>query len=445
MAIFARQALLPEGVAREVRVSFAEGRISEVETAARPRPGDQQVDYLLPGMANLHSHCFQRGFSGLSERRGASEDSFWTWREVMYAFALQLNPDQMQAIAAMACVEMLEAGYARLGEFHYLHHDPEGRRYADPAEMARRIFAATRDTGIGLTLLPVFYAHGGFGPKPAGSAQRRFLHDPDAYLRLIEACEAEAQAGERVGMAPHSLRAVEISQIRALQAALPGRQMHIHIAEQQQEVEECRAFCGTTPVDYLMRHIEIDTSWTMIHATHLTGAECEALAQSGAVAGLCPVTEANLGDGLFGAEAWLAAGGRIGIGTDSNVEITLAGELRLLEYGQRLKSQRRNALSQGGSTGLRLFNAALQGGAQSLGAPAPGITPGAAADVFALRDPFGMEGEAWPDRWIFGRDLQISDSWVAGRHLVQQGRHIARDKVERDYAKVLRELLATAR
>lgn len=441
--IFATQAMLADGWAHDVRVTLADGRIAAITSGGAPAPGDERVDCLIPGMANLHSHAFQRGMAGLAERRGDSADSFWTWREVMYRFALGLTPGQMQAIAELAYVEMLEAGFTRVGEFHYLHHDRDGRPHADPAEMSLRILAAAEGTGIRLTHLPVFYAHADFGGAAPGEGQRRFIHAPDAFLRLLQALDAAmTRPGDVLGFAPHSLRAATSGEIAALLDARPAGPVHIHVAEQTREVEDCLARHGQRPVERLLAGHPVDGRWCLIHATHLTAEERQGIAASGAVAGLCPITEANLGDGLFPAPEFLAEGGRIGIGTDSNVEITLAGELRLLEYGQRLLRRQRNVLALGpGSTGGALFRAALAGGAQALGAPAAEIAPGAPADLLALADATGPapEGDTWLDRLAFGRGVAPATVWVAGRAVVRDGRHHDRDAVLNRFHAALRD------
>ncbi|WP_163851365.1 formimidoylglutamate deiminase [Pseudooceanicola aestuarii] len=440
--IFAKHALLPSGWAENVRLTQAAGQLTAVAPGSRVAPGDVRVDALVPGMPNVHSHAFQRGFSGLTETRGTGPDSFWTWRETMYRLALSVTPEDVQALAEMAYVEMLEAGFTRVGEFHYLHHDTDGGRYADPAELSLRIFAAAQETGIALTHLPVFYAHGGFGPVAADAGQRRFLHDPTAFATLVAGCVALLdRPQDRVGWAPHSLRAVTGGELAELCAALPGRIVHLHIAEQQREVTECRTALGARPVEWLLDNAPVGPRWCLVHATHLTGAETARLADSGAVAGLCPVTEANLGDGLFPAPDFLSRGGRIAIGTDSNLRIDVAEELRLLEYGQRLHHQQRNVLARpGGSTGHRLFVEAAKGGAQALDAPSPELAEGAPADMVALHDPHGAAtgGDQMLDRWIFGRDVAVSDVWAAGRHLVRDGAHVARARIAEQFARVLR-------
>lgn len=444
--LYARQALLTDGWHRGIRLTIKDGLIARVDTETRPLPSDVSVDTLLPGMPNVHSHAFQRGFSGLAERRGTGRDSFWTWREIMYRFALSVTADDMQTLAEMAYIEMLEAGYTRVGEFHYLHHAVDGRPYDDPAEHSVRIFAAAHETGIALTHLPVFYRHGGFGPQDADDGQRRFLHDVDAFIALVAACDRLAvRPQDRVGYAPHSLRAVTGAELHALAEALPGRKVHIHIAEQTREVDDCLVFTGARPVEWLYDHAEVTADWCLIHATHLTETERQRVVSSRAVAGLCPVTEANLGDGLFPAEAFLTEGGAMALGTDSNIRIDLAEELRALEYGQRVTRHARNVLAPAnGSTGARLFTSALAGGAQALDAPARGLEIGAPADMIALRDPLDLaqDGESMLDRWIFGRDVGVETVWAMGRAVVQDGRHVSRDTIRLRFAKVLRRILA---
>ncbi len=443
--IFARLALLPSGWQENVRVRLKGSLIDTVAPQSAAQAGDTKVDYLTPGLSNLHSHAFQRGMAGLAERRGASADSFWTWRDVMYSFALTLNPDEMQAIAAMAYVEMLEAGFTRVGEFHYLHHAPDGR-YANPAEMSLRIIAAAEASGINLTHLPVFYAHADFGGKPPHQGQRRFIHDIDGFARLISLCRAAmTRPLDRLGLAPHSLRAVTGDELSHLLNILPAGSIHIHVAEQVREVEDSVAYSGQRPVEWLLAHAPVDARWCLIHATHLTPAERQGIASSGAVAGLCPITEANLGDGLFPAVEFQAEGGAIGVGTDSNVNITAAGELCLLEYGQRLTRRQRNVLAGGeGSTGAALYAACLRGGAQALGANPAQIAAGAAADLVALADKAVLPpaGDQALDRWIFTGGVSVADVWAAGNHVVHGGRHAARAQVEQAFAKTLRGVLA---
>ena len=444
-------ALLPDGWAEGVRLRVAGGQIAQVETGVAPGPGEARHGPVVPGLPNLHSHAFQRGMAGLAEVRGPAADSFWTWREVMYRFLERLGPDEMEAIAAQAYVEMLEAGFTRVGEFHYLHHDRDGQAYADPAEMAARIAAAADATGLGLTLLPVFYAHSGFGGAAPTSAQGRFINDIDSFSRLLEACRGAVAGltGAVVGVAPHSLRAATPDELTALVALAGDRPIHIHIAEQIQEVQACQAWSGRRPVEWLLEHAEVDARWCLVHATHVTPAETLALAGGGAVVGLCPITEANLGDGLFPALDFVTAGGRFGVGSDSNVLIDAAEELRVLEYGQRLARRTRNVLAgaPGESTGAALYRAALAGGGQALGVGAPRLAVGEPADLVSL-DPdhpvlAGRRGDALLDSWIFaGRREVIDGVWRAGVQWVSGGRHRARDAVAARYRQVLEKVLA---
>jgi formimidoylglutamate deiminase len=443
------QALLPGGWARDVRLAVAGGMITQVQADCPARAGDERIAIALPGIPNLHSHAFQRGMAGLAEVNGQSADSFWTWREVMYRFLARLTPQDMLAIAAMAYVEMLETGFTRVGEFHYLHHDPDGAPYANPAEMAVALAAAAGETGIALTLLPVFYAHAGFGGQAPGAGQRRFITTPDGFARLREAAgRALGDLPDAVlGLAPHSLRAVTPDHLATLGAMAGEGPVHIHIAEQTREVEDCLAWSGQRPVEWLLDHAPVDARWCLVHATHMTEAETRALAATGAVAGLCPITEANLGDGLFPAQAFIAAGGRWGVGSDSNVLIDAAEELRWLEYGQRLAARGRNlfAAGPGGHTGAALLDGALAGGAQALGGQAA-LAVGAPADFVTLAADHPAlacrQGAALADGWLFaaGR-MGVDGVWRRGRRLVTAGRHHARGAVEARYRKALARLI----
>lgn len=451
MALWCEQAWLPEGWRNNVRLSVENGRISSVETGVEAAPGDDRHAVLLPALPNLHSHAFQRGMAGLAETAGASDDSFWTWREVMYRFVDRLDPDGMRAIAALAYAEMLESGFGRVGEFHYLHHDVDGRPYGDLSVMAQAIAAAAGETGIGLTLLPVFYAHSGFGGAAPTQGQRRFINDASRFANLLEGVR-EAVAGlddAVVGVAPHSLRAATAEELAEVAAMAAGAPIHIHIAEQIPEVEACLAWSGKRPVEWLFDHADVGEDWCLVHATHITDTERRAIVQSGAVAGLCPITEANLGDGLFPAREFVAEGGRFGIGSDSNVEIDAAAELRLLEYGQRLAHRGRNLLADGAgrSTGAGLYRGALVGGGQALGRPTSGIAAGESADLVSLkaRDPFfaGRTGDATLDSWIFGGGARLVDYvWRRGTKRVEGGRHIDRDAIDARYRAAMAKLFA---
>jgi formiminoglutamate deiminase len=448
MALWFGTALLPDGWASNVRLTVAGGCIASIELATDAQRGDDCHAIAIPGLCNVHSHGFQRGMAGLAEIRGPEGDNFWTWREVMYRFLDRLTPEQIEAITVLAYVEMLERGFTRVGEFHYLHNDPAGAPYVTAGELSERIVAAARETGIGLTLLPVFYAHSNFGGAPPNHGQRRFITNVDGFAKLVE-CGRKAIAAlpdANLGVAPHSLRAVTADELTAILPLANGGPVHIHAAEQTKEVDDCVAWSGARPVEWLLDHAEIDARWCLVHATHLTPEETLRLARSGAVAGLCPITEANLGDGIFPAREYLAASGRIGIGTDSNILIDAAGELRSLEYAQRLKFRARNVLAatEGRSTGREMFDAALAGGAQALGQPAFGLREGASADLLSLDGAdlslAGRRGDALLDGWIYA-GARIDCVWRAGRKVVEQGRHVSRDAIAARYRRALESVL----
>ncbi|WP_413868678.1 formimidoylglutamate deiminase [Albidovulum sp.] len=448
--LWAAQALTADGWAGDVRVTLdPAGRIAAVEEGA-PRAADHIVDILLPAPANAHSHAFQRAMAGLTERRGPNpRDTFWTWRELMFRFLDRLTPDHVEAIAAFVQMEMLEAGYATNVEFHYLHHRPGGRPYDDPAEMAGRIAAAAARTGIGLTLLPVHYQFGGCDSRPLGPGQIRFGTDRDGFARLHAASAAALKGlpGDcRIGVAPHSLRAVAPEAIADLAALAPEGPVHMHLAEQVAEVEEVRAALGARPVDWVLDHVGPDRRFTFIHCTQMEPGETERLARSGAVAGLCPITESSLGDGIFDGVRWLGAGGQIAVGSDSNIRIALSEELRTLEYSQRLRDRSRAVLATPEqSTGRRLFEAVARGGAVAAGRETGAIAPGLWADLVALDgghpDLEGRRGDTVLDTWIFaGNDRMVREVWSAGRHVVREGRHVARDGILAAYRRVMGDL-----
>ncbi|MDB5655505.1 MAG: formimidoylglutamate deiminase [Tardiphaga sp.] len=448
--LFFAQALLPTGWAHDVRIGFDAGHITSIAVGVSPQAGDGHHAIGVPGMPNLHSHAFQRGMAGLAEIRGTTADSFWTWREVMYRFVGRMMPDDIEAVAAQAYVEMLEAGFTRVGEFHYIHHDISGAPYDNVAELAERIAAATAATGIGLTLLPVFYAHAGFGGQAPNAGQRRFINDLDGFAKLMDASRHAVAGlpGAVVGVAPHSLRAVTPDELAALTPLGRGGPIHIHIAEQTREVEDCLAWSGQRPIDWLFDHAAVDRRWCLIHGTHATPGEIGRMAQSGTVAGLCPVTEANLGDGTFEAPDFIGQGGAFGIGTDSNVLIGVSDELRQLEYSQRLARRARNAVASEASpsTGRTLFDCALRGGTQALGIADVGLVEGASADIVAL-DPdnavlAARAGDAIFDSWIFAaRRSPVDAVWVRGRKLVSDGRHHVHQAVAQRFRTTLERLL----
>ncbi|NSZ19153.1 formimidoylglutamate deiminase [Agrobacterium vitis] len=444
--LHAKQALLPDGWAKDVRLTLKGRAISAIERGVEAKPGDERHEIVLPTMANLHSHAFQRGMAGLAELRGPDNDSFWSWRTVMYRFALTMNPEQMQAIATQLYVEMLEAGFGRVGEFHYLHHDRDGSPYANRAEMAERIVAASNETGIGLTLLPVFYAHSGFGGLAPNEGQRRFINDLDGFAELLDGAKRAASnlPGSITGIAPHSLRAVTPEELSALQQLSFDGPIHIHVAEQVKEVEDCVAWSGQRPVQWLLDNADLTARWCLIHATHMTDDETMRMAKSGAIAGLCPITEANLGDGTFNADVFLGQGGRFGVGSDSNILIGIADELRQLEYSQRLAHRARNVMAlPGGSTGRYLFDGAVNGGGAALMAES-GLVVGKPADVVSLKPhhDLGLSGDQILDSFIFANGAAVDCVWVGGTKQVEAGRHIARERVAVRFAGVMRELMA---
>ena len=434
-----------------MRVTLADGLITDVTTGTAPTADDARHRLAIPGIASLHSHAFQRGMAGLAETRGNVADTFWTWRETMYRFALSMTPEEVEAVATLLYAEMLEQGFTRVGEFHYLHHDRDGAPYANVAEMAERIAGAAATSGIALTLLPTFYAHSSFGGAAPHHGQRRFICSVDQFARLMAASRAAVRSlpGANVGIAPHSLRAVAPDELTAIVPLAEGGPVHIHVAEQTKEVDDCLAWSGSRPVEWLLKQAPVDHHWCLIHATHMTAGETEALAKSGAVAGLCPITEASLGDGVFPAREFVAAGGRFGVGTDSNVLVGVADELRQLEYAQRLKLRERNVLSGslGASTGRALFDAALAGGGQALAQPVVGLQKGARADIVTLDVTHpslaGRSGDAVLDGWIFAAGAGAIDCvWAGGDKVVEGGRHRLRQKSRENFNAAVRRLVA---
>jgi formimidoylglutamate deiminase len=455
-AWFAAEALLPDGWARNVRIEVdPRGDITRVATNAGAEGADRLAGPVLPGMANLHSHAFQRAMAGLTEIRAAPDDDFWTWRELMYRFVARLTPAQAQAIAAHLYIEMLRHGYTGVAEFHYVHNDGDGRPYADPAELLLAHLAAARDTGIAITLLPSLYAHANFGGKTLQARQRRFATDPTSVLAMVDKARKAAPGDPdvRTGVAPHSLRAVDPGQLDELLAGLrhidPTAPIHIHCAEQTKEVDDCIEWCGKRPVEWLLERMPVDRHWCVVHATHMTPGETRALAQSGATVGLCPSTEANLGDGIFPLLAYRSAGGRYGIGGDSHVSRDPAEELRLLEYTQRLSMRRRNLVVQEGlpAVGTTLWLEASQGGATALGREMGAIVPGQRADLVVLRgdhpDLAARSGDGIANSFLFSgtRDL-VADVMAGGKWVVRGGRHAGQDRAAAEFRAAVAALLA---
>lgn len=449
---FAERALLPSGWAKQVRIEVgADGVLMSVQAGASSDGAQKLNGPLLPGMPNLHSHAFQRAMAGLAEVAGNPNDSFWTWRELMYRLVGKISPEQLEVIARQLYIEMLKAGYTSVAEFHYVHHNTQGQAYADPVELSRRISAAALQSGIGLTMLPVLYTHSGFGGQAPNDGQRRFINSTGQYLDLQSRLKPllAAQPAQTLGLCFHSLRAVTPEQIATVLAASDKAcPVHIHIAEQQKEVDDCLAWSGRRPLQWLYENVEVDERWCLVHATHAEADEVTAMARSRAIAGLCLTTEANLGDGIFPAVDFLAQGGRMGIGSDSHVSLSVVEELRWLEYGQRLRDQRRNRLYGAAQpmVGRTLFDAALDGGAQALGQPVGELAVGKRADWIVLdgRDPYlaMADGDSILNRWLFaGGDRQVRDVMVNGVWVVQQGRHAGEEDSAEAFGRVLKELL----
>jgi formimidoylglutamate deiminase len=444
-------ALLPSGWARNVEIAVdAEGSIVDVRQVLRVDPRERRGAYAVPGMPNLHSHAFQRAMAGLAERRGgAGDDDFWSWREAMYRLAGAIDPDAQHAIAAQLQVEMLEAGYTAVCEFHYVHHGVDGSPLQPTTAMADAIVAAAADTGIGLTLLPVLYRWGGFGRVPLAPRQRRFGNTVDAYVALVEDLARHRGAQVELGIALHSLRAVAADEIAAVLAADPARggPIHIHVAEQLREVDDCFAATGRRPVAWLLDHAGVDARWCLVHATHVDADEICRAAASGAVVGICPTTEANLGDGVFPFPAWRAAGGRWGVGSDSHVSVSPVEDLRWLEYAQRLVHRVRNvaADSDEPSVGHTLWRESLAGGAQASGRALGAIAVGRRADLVVLDDAAaqfaGVPLAQVLDAFVFaGNRNLVRDVMVGGRWQVRDGRHRDRDAIAARYRAAIARL-----
>ncbi len=457
--LFTQTALLPTGWAKDVLLTWdATGKLTQVEPNTKPdKETPTAAGPLLPGLPNLHSHAFQRAFAGLTEFRGAAldgqQDSFWSWRTLMYRFAAKLNPAQFEAIATWLYIEMLEAGYTSVCEFHYLHHDTDGQPYADDAELALALLRAAKAAGIGLTLLPVLYQTSGFGGLPPGEGQRRFIRSTDSMLKLLQRlkplCEAQ---GSRLGLAPHSLRAVPPEGLREALAGLdaidPTAPVHIHIAEQTGEVDACLAWSGQRPVDWLLDHAAVDARWCLVHATHMSKDEYRRAAASGVVAGLCPSTEANLGDGLFDMPRWIADGGAWGLGSDSHATVNAAEELMLLEYGQRLQRRERNVLASAAQPQVAsaMTLQAVAGGAQASGRAVAGLAPGQQADFVMLdAQHIALAGLPAPEMLsahVFAshRSSAITSVWTGGVERVTHGRHAQRENAAEAFVAARRQL-----
>jgi formimidoylglutamate deiminase len=429
-----------------------QGRWGDITTGVDPAPSHarQLSGPLLPGLVDAHSHAFQRAFIGLSERRESESDDFWSWRERMYRVALRITPQQMRAIAAQLYVELLRGGYTQVCEFHYLHHDLDGTVYADPATMGWAIADAAQDAGIGLTLLPVLYQRAGFTQPALRDDQRRFAGSPTLVHELCRSMQASGRANVNAGVAVHSLRAAGKPAIQELMALVGDTPMpvHIHVAEQTAEVDDCLHATGRRPIDYLCAELAPDARWQLVHATHATAHEIEAVARSGAGIVICPATEGNLGDGVTDLAHWLKAGVPMAIGSDSHVVRNWPEELRWLEYGQRLVHRKRNVAAQPGqqpATAARLFDAALAAGGAACGQTAWGLVGGARADALVLDASapalLGVPASHRLDALVFGSgEPALSEVIVAGQVAMQNGRHPGQDAIARDFEAAMQEI-----
>ena len=452
--LLAEHALLPEGWRDQVLFEWDDaGLLTKVQAGRHAQFDGERAALVIPGMTNLHSHAFQRAMAGLTEYRANPVDSFWSWRTLMYRFAAKLTPDILKAVARQLYGDMLMAGYTSVCEFHYLHHDAGGKPYADATEMSACLIEAAADAGIGLTLLPVMYQYSGFGAKPALANQARFINSPQWILTLLQSLQSAhpQHAGLRYGVAPHSLRAVAPDTLRELLSGLQAfdraAPVHIHIAEQVKEVEDSLAFCGARPVQWLLDNIGVDAHWCLVHATHMTPDETARLAKSGAVAGICPSTEANLGDGIFNGAAYLEAGGIWGIGSDSHICVDALEELRLVEYSQRLLHRQRNVLvGSSGHVGADLYAGALRGGAQAAGRQVQGLQIGQCADFIVLDadhpNLHGKRGDTLLDSVVFARHgtTLIHDVASRGKWVVRNGKHLQHDTYGSEYRHAMRHL-----
>ncbi|HQY74988.1 MAG TPA: formimidoylglutamate deiminase [Aestuariivirga sp.] len=442
-------ALTSSGWQKNVAVAVDQNGMIE-SVAADAKDGALIPGIAIPAVPNVHSHAHQRLMVGLAERAGPGADSFWTWREAMYGFALKLSPDDLEAVAAQAYVEMVKAGFSCVGEFQYLHHKPDGSAYDEPAEMSLRCISAADEAGIAITMLPTLYNYAGFGGQAPTAGQRRFVNGADRYLEIYETLKAVCGASplRRIGISPHSLRAVTPELLKTVLDGIDDdARVHIHVAEQSKEVDDCLAWCGKRPVEFLLDQFDVSGRWCTIHATHMTADETQRLAKSRAIAGLCPTTEANLGDGIFTADSFIKLGGAIAIGSDSQITISPAEDLRMLEYSQRLRDRTRNALASGAgaSTGRCLLDAVLKGGAACLDNPMGAIAAGKRCDIAVLDRELsamtGREEDAALDTWIFSAgNAAVKDVIVGGSHVVKDRRHIHEDRIQKRFRETVRRM-----
>jgi formimidoylglutamate deiminase len=448
--IWANSALLANGRADSVEIKIdATGNIATISPNLPYSDGDR-VEVLIPAIPNVHSHAHQRAMAGLGERAGDSQDSFWTWRKVMYHYLERIQPDNLFHIAAQLYLEMLKAGYSCVGEFQYLHHDLNGQAYDNRAEMSLQCLQAATGVGVGFTALPVLYRYGGFGSAVALDGQKRFLNHADGFIEIVKSLQSATtnDANCSVGIAPHSLRAINRDLLAEVIASLENlAAIHVHVAEQSKEVDDCLDWSGKRPVEWLFENFDVDQKWCLIHATHINEQETAAMAGSGCVAGLCPTTEANLGDGFFNAREYFARRGCWAIGSDSHISIDPVEELRWLEYGMRLQTRGRNVLVSDASanTGRNLLDGAVAGGAQACGRNIGSIAEGYRADLVVLDHEhprlYGRSKDDLIDSWIFsGNSNLVRDVYIGGNKIIDNSHHADEDTIARNYRNTLDQL-----
>jgi len=469
MKLYADNILLKDGWASDKTITIEQGVITAIDDG-NFAGAEVAKGAVIPGMVNCHSHAFQRAFAGFSEQGSEGQDSFWTWRKIMYQFLAQLSEVDAKNIAKQLYIEMLKMGYTRVAEFHYLHHDIDGSTYeanavegdtingnsANLATMAQAIFDAAKESGIGLTLLPVLYQHSGFGEQAPSDGQKRFINSTEQFNQLVSDCFvlSEQYSNTNVGIAPHSLRAVDktslssaVAHVRGLNPQAP---IHIHISEQQKEVDDCLAHYGKRPVQWLLDNAELDKHWCLIHATHINEEERKGIITKQAIAGICPTTEANLGDGVFPTTEFMAENGTIAIGSDSHISVNPIEELRWLEYVQRLTKQQRAILAstEQASVGQHLWQQAAIGGAQSTNSNTGYLAIGKQADLLVLDSDktklFANTSQHLLDSMIFASQQNpIADVMVNGQWQIIAQQHLEQEQTSNNFAKLLTRLSAS--
>ena len=449
--IYTKKILLADGWASDKTLTINNGNILAITSGCTD--GALKIEgAVIPGMVNCHSHAFQRAFAGFSEQGSEGQDSFWTWRKIMYQFLAKLTTENAETIASQLYIEMLKMGYTRVAEFHYLHHEIDGRNHSTVSAMAEALFKAAKTSGIGLTMLPVMYQFSGFGSQAPNEGQKRFINSTEQFNQLVSECFklSENYQNTNVGIAPHSLRAVDkdsltkaVSHVRALDEKAP---IHIHIAEQQKEVDDCVAHFGQRPVEWLLANMELDQQWCLIHATHINEQERQGIIASQAIAGICPTTEANLGDGIFPTTEFLAEQGTFAIGSDSHISINPIEELRWLEYAQRLIKQQRAILAtdKQASVGANLWQRAALGGAQSTNSNTGELAIGKQADLLVLDEQqtrlFAHSDQHRLDSLIFASQQNpVKDVMVNGQWVIQNGQHQHQSTIADAFADILTE------